>query len=835
MTVGQPGAGTAPHALATSPEPSVPATSSERQGARTGAVCTVRPARVPATAVARRRFTVRGIVQGVGFRPFVHGLAVELGLSGHVSNTGEGVVVEAEGAPDALHRLAVRLRAEAPPLAAVEGVDGEDAVVTGEAGFAILPSRAGGPPRTLVAPDAATCEACLAELTDPTDRRYRHPFLTCTHCGPRFTIVRALPYDRAQTTMAGFPMCPRCAVEYADPADRRFHAQPIACHDCGPRLRLLAAGPGGVDGAAGPPRPVPGDPVAGTRRLLADGAIVAVKGLGGYHLVCDAADDRAVTELRRRKGRGDKPFALMARQLADVEGMVEVGGAERGLLTGAERPIVLLRRRPGGAAPGAPAVSEAVAPGCPDLGLMLPYTPLHHLLFGLPGDPDGPRLLVMTSGNVSGEPLVTDDEEALVRLARLADAWLGHDRAIQVPCDDSVVRVSDGEPLYVRRSRGRAPYPVPLPVSVRPALATGGDLKTVLCLGEGRRAWLSAHIGDMDDLATQLAFERAAGHLETITGVRPRLLATDRHPGYRTGQWARRSTDGRPLVRVQHHHAHIAAAMAEHGLDGRQPVIGVAFDGTGYGDDGAIWGGEILLADYAGYRRFVQLGYVPQPGGDTAVRRPYRMALAHLHAAGLPWAAELPPVAACPPDELRLLERQLDRNLNCAPTSSMGRLFDAVSSLAGICQHAGYEAQAAVALEAAARTAGEDRGTGYTFALRSGVPAGGAAALVADPAPVLAAAVEDVRAGTGPALVAARFHASVAQLVRRVCGLARERTGLATVALTGGVFCNTLLAESAARMLRQDGFTVLRHRLVPPNDGGLALGQLLVAARRRGA
>ncbi|MCK7627151.1 carbamoyltransferase HypF [Streptomyces sp. RS10V-4] len=792
---------------------------------------TVRPPdAAPAAAPVRRRITVRGIVQGVGFRPFVHGLATELGLTGHVSNTGEGVVAEVEGPPGALRRFGARLRAEAPPLAVVEAVDGEDLAASGGTGFTILPSRSTGPARTLVAPDAATCDACLAELTDPADRRYRHPFVTCTHCGPRFTIVRALPYDRAQTTMAGFPMCPRCAAEYADPADRRFHAQPLSCHDCGPRLRLLAAG----DDPAAPPRPVPGDPVAGTRQLLARGAIVAVKGLGGYHLVCDAGDERAVAELRRRKCRGDKPFALMARQLSDVAQLVEVGAEERALLTGPVRPIVLLRRRPDGPAPGAPAVCDAVAPGSPDLGLMLPYTPLHHLLFGLPGDPPGPRLLVMTSGNVAGEPLVTDEADALVRLAGLADAWLTHDRAIQVPCDDSVVRISDGEPLYVRRSRGCAPYPVPLPVPVRPALATGGDLKTVLCLGEGRRAWLSAHIGDMDDLATQLAFERAGAHLETITGVRPRLLATDRHPGYRTGQWAARHTAGRPLVRVQHHHAHIAAAMAEHGLDGRQPVIGVAFDGTGYGDDGAVWGGEILLADYAGYRRFAQLGYVPQPGGDTAVRRPYRMALAHLHAAGLPWTAGLPPVAACPPDELRLLARQLEREVNCAPTSSMGRLFDAVASLAGICQHAGYEAQAATALEAAARTAGADRGPGYTFALRTGAPAGGAA-LVADPAPVLAAAVEDVRAGTGPERIAARFHAAVAGLVRRCCGLARERTGLATVALTGGVFANTLLAEDAARALRQDGFTVLRHRLVPPNDGGLALGQLLVAARRRGA
>ncbi|WP_244943170.1 carbamoyltransferase HypF [Streptomyces inhibens] len=795
------------------------------------------PATALATATARRRITVRGVVQGVGFRPFVHTLATEMGLTGHVTNTGEGVVAEVEGAPAALARFGARILGEAPPLAVVETVDGEDIAPVGGAGFTILPSRAQGPSRTLVAPDAATCDACLAELTDPADRRHRHPFLTCTHCGPRFTIVTALPYDRALTTMDRFPMCPRCAREYADPADRRFHAQPIACHDCGPRLRLLTADP---DDRTRAPHPAPGpDPVADTRRLLATGAIVAVKGLGGYHLVCDATDDHAVTLLRRRKARGDKPFALMARDIADIAHLVRVRDAERALLTGPVRPIVLLRRIHDPApAPGAPTPSRAVAPGSPDLGVMLPYTPLHHLLLGLPGDPPGPRLLVMTSGNLAGEPIVTDDDEAVRRLAHLADAWLTHDRPIRIPCDDSVVRISDGEPLFVRRSRGYAPFPVPLPVPVRPALATGGDLKNVLCLAEGHRAWLSAHIGDMDDLATQLAFEEAEAHLETVTGVRPRLLAADRHPGYRSGQWAARHTDGRPLVRVQHHHAHIAAAMAEHGLDGRRPVIGVAFDGTGYGDDRAVWGGEILLADYDGYRRFGQLAYVPLPGGDTAVRRPYRMALAHLRAAGIDWAEDLPPVAACPPDERRLLARQLERHLNCVPTSSMGRLFDAVSSLAGVCQHAGYEAQAAIELEAAALTAGEDHGPGYAFALRPGPtyparPVG--ADTIADPAPLLTAVVADVRAGTAPALIAARFHTAVADVVRRSCALARERTGLETVALTGGVFANTLLAEATARLLRQDGFTVLRHRRVPPNDGGLALGQIVVAARTAGA
>ncbi|MDX6312621.1 MAG: hydrogenase maturation protein HypF, partial [Streptomyces sp.] len=682
----------------------------------------------------------------------------------------------------------------------------------GGAGFAIVASRTDGPARTLVSPDVATCADCLSELADPADRRHRHPFITCTHCGPRFTIVTGLPYDRAHTTMAGFPMCAACAREYADPADRRFHAQPVACHDCGPRLRLLPT--------AGPD---PVDPVAEARRMLADGAILALKGLGGYHLACDATDSRAVELLRRRKARGDKPFALMARDLAEVEQLAHVGPEERELLTGGVRPVVLLRRR-------AEAVLEAVAPGSPDLGVMLPYTPLHHLLLGLPGDPAGPRLLVMTSGNLAGEPIVTDDAEALDRLAHLADAWLTHDRPIHVPCDDSVVRVCDGERLLVRRARGYAPLPLTLPLPVRPSLAAGGDLKNAFCLAEGRRAWLSAHIGDMDDLATQQAFERAEQQLETITGVRPGVLSADQHPGYRSAQWALRNADGRPVVRVQHHHAHIAAAMAEHGLDGSRQVIGVAFDGTGYGDDGAVWGGEFLLADYDGYRRFAHLAYVPLPGGDAAVRRPYRMALAHLRAAGIDWTPDLPCLAACPPDESRLLDRQLERNLNCVPTSSMGRLFDAVSSLAGVCHRAGYEAQAAVELEAAALAAAGDGGPVYEFGLRPPAP-GTSSALTADPAPVLAAAVDDLRAGTEPALIAARFHAAVAGLVGRTCALAREQHGLDTVALTGGVFANTLLSSACARTLRENGFTVLRHHQVPPNDGGLALGQVLVAAR----
>ena len=768
--------------------------------------------------VRRREVLVRGVVQGVGFRPFVYTLATGLGLAGHVANTSQGVLVEVEGAETALALFCARVAAQAPPLAVVESVDHRELAPAGASGFAILASSGGGPSATLVAPDTATCADCLAELADPADPRYRHPFISCVNCGPRFSIVTGLPYDRSHTTMARFPMCPGCAREYADPADRRFHAQPVACHHCGPRLRLLTARPGGA-----PTESAEDDPVAAARRLLADGAVLAVKGLGGYHLACDAADPAAVARLRQRKNRGSKPFALMARGLAGIERLARVGEAERALLTGPVRPIVLLRRRPGGGEP------EGVAPGSPDLGFVLPYTPLHHLLLGLPGDPPGPGLLVMTSGNRSGEPIVTDDAEALERLAPLADAWLTHDRPIQVPCDDSVVRVCDGEQLTLRRSRGYAPLPVTLPLPVRPALAVGGDLKNTLCLGRGRHAWLSAHIGDMDDLGTQQAFARAEQHLETVTGVRPELLAADRHPGYRSGQWAQRNHDGRPLVRVQHHHAHIASAMAEHGLDGSRRVIGVAFDGTGYGDDGAVWGGEVLLADYDGYQRFARLGYAPLPGGDAAVRRPYRMALAHLYAARIPWTADLPCVQACPPEELRLLERQLERNLNCVPTSSAGRLFDAASSLAGVCHLAGYEAQAAIELEAAALRAGPDDGPGYAFTPAPAPAADGT--VVADPGPVLAAIVADLRAGTAPELIAARFHAAVAGLVRRCCALAARQHGLDTVVLTGGVFGNTLLSAACAEALARDGLTVLRHRRIPPNDGGLALGQLMVAAR----
>ncbi|HEU4946711.1 MAG TPA: carbamoyltransferase HypF [Kribbella sp.] len=748
----------------------------------------------------RSRVLVAGVVQGVGFRPFVYALARELGLSGQVGNTAAGVVAEVEGPAAAVAAFGRRVRTDAPPLAVVSTVVPESLPPVGGTEFVILDSTAGAG-RTLVSPDVATCADCLAEFADPSDRRYRHPFISCTNCGPRFTIITGLPYDRPATTMADFPLCPDCAREYADPADRRFHAQPIACPACGPQLQLVQPG---LETAYDE------DALAAAHALLIDGAILAVKGLGGYHLVCDAGDQAVVTTLRKRKDRGDKPFAVMAADLDVVRRIASVDAAEEELLTGIRHPIVLLRRRPGAA------VAEAVAPGNPDLGVMLPYTPLHQLLFDQPG----PCVLVMTSGNQSGEPIVTNDDEAETRLAGLADAWLGHDRPIHVPCDDSVVRIVDRTELPVRRSRGYAPFPIDLPVPVRPALAVGGDLKNTFCLGDGQYAWLSAHVGDMDDLATLDAFERAEQHLEQLTGVRPELLVTDKHPSYRSRQWAQLNAAGREVIGVQHHHAHLASVMAEHRYEGQ--VIGFAFDGTGFGDDGAVWGGEVLLADYDGFVRDAHLTYVPLPGGDAGVRNPCRMALSHLRAAGLPWDRRLPSVRACGGPELELLDVQLTKDIACAPTSSMGRLFDAVSSLAGVCHRAGYEAQAAIELEGLTSA---DRGLGaYEFAI---------AGEQIDPAPVLTGVVQDVLAGVAPGVVGARFHRGIAELMVTLAERARAARGLSTVALSGGVFVNRVLLSATIAALTAAGFTVLRHHRVPPTDAGLALGQLAVAARAR--
>ena len=757
------------------------------------------------TARRRLRVCAHGVVQGVGFRPFVYTTAAALGLSGSVRNDTSGAIVEVEGDPAEIEQFLARLRDRPPPLAVIESIETHDVPPVGGTGFAIADTSRSDGGRTLVSPDVAMCADCAAEQRDPANRRYRHAFVNCTNCGPRFTIIAALPYDRASTTMASFAMCAECAREYTDPADRRFHAQPVCCPNCGPVLRYRDGDGGLIDGD---------DALSRARQLLRDGGILAVKGLGGYHLACDANDERAVAELRRRKRRGDKPFAVMVPDLPTACAIADIDAPSARLLAGPQRPIVLVPRRRDAR------IADAVAPHNPDLGVMLAYTPLHTLLFGLPGDAAGPPVLVMTSGNLGGEPICFTDDDALERLSHLADGWLMHDRAILVPCDDSVVRVVDGVELPIRRSRGYAPLPIALPVQVPPTMAVGADLKNAMAVADGKYAWLSQHIGDMDDLATLSAFDAAQQHLQKLTSVEPEVLVADAHPLYRSTAWAHRNAAGRPVRTVQHHHAHIAAVMAEHGLDGSQHVLGFAFDGTGYGPDAAVWGGEVLLANYKGYQRLAQLSYVPLAGGDISVLRPYRMALAHLWVAGIAWEPDLPPVAACPADELRVLRHQLETGLGCVPTSSMGRLFDAVSALTGVRQTVAYEAQAAIELEGMAR--GADCGaTSYLF----DVDRSGQTALI-DPTPVVQAVVRNQRDGVPAAVIGARFHHAVADLV---VGLAdEERDASQTVALSGGVFQNALLLQLTLKGLHARGLQVITHRAVPPNDGGVALGQLMV-------
>ncbi|MGV0596748.1 carbamoyltransferase HypF [Mycolicibacterium porcinum] len=750
----------------------------------------------------RLRAGVQGVVQGVGFRPFVYTTAAALGLTGSVRNDTSGAIIEIEGGDAAIDEFLCRLRDHPPPLAVIESIETETIAAAGGTGFVIGDTTRADGGRTLASPDVAMCDQCAAEQRDPANRRYRHPFINCTNCGPRFTIIAALPYDRAATTMAPFEMCSGCAREYADPTDRRFHAQPVCCPNCGPSLSFHE-GAARTSGEAG---------LRYARALLRDGAILGVKGIGGYHLACDAGNHAAVTELRRRKCRGDKPFALMAPDLTGARGIVELGADAARLLHSPAHPIVLLPRRADAS------VAESVAPHNPDLGVMLAYSPIHALLFGLPGDEPAADVLVMTSANLSGEPICYTDVDALGRLSWLADGWLSHDREILVPCDDSVLRVVGGYEFPVRRSRGYAPLPVALPVPVPPTLAVGADQKNTLAVADNRYAWLSAHIGDMDSLATLTAFGLAARQLTSLTGVHPEVIVADAHPGYRSTEWGHRNAGDRPVRTVQHHHAHIAAVMAEHGLT--SPVLGFAFDGTGYGPDGAIWGGELLEAEYKGFTRLAQLKYVPLAGGDLSVRRPYRMALSHLWAAGLRWDADLAPVRACSSAERRALEHQLHTGAGCVPTSSMGRLFDAVSALIGVRQVVDYEAQAAIELEGLARSAEADH-TGYAFAFDTG-----RSPIVVDPAPVLEAALNDVRFGVPTAVIGARFHHAVAGLIVELA-VARAAPGQ-PVALSGGVFQNVLLLRLTLDALRAEGFEVFTHRRVPPNDGGIALGQLLV-------
>ncbi|MCW3840554.1 carbamoyltransferase HypF [Micromonospora yasonensis] len=747
----------------------------------------------------RMHVRVEGIVQGVGFRPFVYALATEYDLAGFVGNDTAGVFVEVEGDADRLAAFVADLSRRAPRLAQVERLTTEAVPPTGRPGFVIVTSVTGAGRDALISPDTATCADCLAEMSDPTDRRHGYPFTNCTNCGPRFTIVEDVPYDRPTTTMAQFPLCSDCAAEYADPGDRRFHAEPVCCPACGPALRLVDA-----DG-----HPLPGEPLDTAVRWLRDGLIVAVKGLGGYHLATRADHDPAVSTLRARKHREEKPFALMAADLRAARTLVDVPPAAEPVLTGARRPVVLLPRRA-----DAP-VAGSVAPGNRELGVMLPYSPLHHLLLARLGIP-----IVLTSGNVSDEPIAHRDDDARRRLARIADGFLTHDRRIHVRTDDSVVRVFRGRELPVRRSRGHVPAPLTLPWRFdRPVLACGAELKNTFCVAKGRRAFVSHHVGDLENYETLRAFTDGIAHFTRLFDVRPEVVAHDLHPEYLSTKYALQREDVE-LLGVQHHHAHIASCLADNGDPG--PVIGVAFDGLGYGPDGTLWGGELLVADLTGYERVGHLGAVPMPGGVAAVREPWRMAAAYLDEIYGDAVPDLP--VRCRHERDWPAMVGLARTGTNAPrTSSAGRLFDAVAAILGLHDRVTYEGQAAIALEQRADPG--ERG-GYR------VEAAGPVPLREVGFGLVRCVVDDLLAEVDPGRIAARFHHGLADAVVRAAGAVRERTGLATVALSGGVFQNMLLLERVVSGLEQDGSRVLVHSRVPPNDGGISLGQAVVAAAR---
>lgn len=759
----------------------------------------------------RRAIAICGIVQGVGFRPYVYGLATRLRLRGFIRNVSGGVLIEVEGDPHTLDHFLDELTAQPPPLARIDELSWSRRPARGDHAFRIESSERDDDSPIFISPDVATCDDCLAELFDPTDRRYLYPFLNCTNCGPRLTIITGSPYDRERTSMASFAMCHRCRAEYDDPANRRFHAQPTACPACGPRLRLLDHSGQIV------PRV---DPLAGAVGALLRGQIGAIKGLGGYHLGCLATEAAAVDVLRRRKHRDEKPFAVMVRDLAAARALCEVTPEEESLLLSPRRPIVLLRRRP------SLALAEGLAPGNPWLGLMLPYTPLHHLLLHeLAGMP-----IVMTSGNRSDEPIAFEDRDALDRLAGIADFFLTHDRPIHLRCDDSVTRVVAGVELPIRRSRGDAPRPIRLPVPCdRPTLALGGQLKATFALGRGRNAFLSHHIGDLDHVEAFRAYGEAIAHYERLFGLSPECLVRDLHPDYASTRYAEGHAGVRPTIAVQHHHAHIASVMAENGLD--EPVIGVAFDGTGYGTDGTIWGGEFLVGDYADFRRAAHLRPVVLPGSERAIREPWRTAAAYLLDAGRDLST-LSTAAA--PATLNTLARIIARRFNCPVTTSAGRLFDAIAAMAGVRHRVSYEGQAAIELEWLATSVAPDGA--YPFAIEECRGERTAqSTLVLDLRPMIVEIAEGVGRALDSRAIARRFHSTMAEAILAVCGRIRAETGLEAVVLSGGVFLNALLTAEAAARLESQGFRVYRHRQVPPNDGGLCLGQLAIAAARQRA
>ena len=807
---------------------------------------------------------VTGIVQGVGMRPFVYREAMAHGICGWVLNAGDGVHIEAHASGAAVDSFVVALSEHAPAAARVERVDVADLEpgawdAADEQGFRIVASRDQTAHTTLVSPDIATCDDCLRELFDPADRRYHYPFINCTNCGPRFTIIRSLPYDRAATSMDRFPMCPTCAAEYADPLDRRFHAQPDACFDCGPHITWREANVSDGTGLEGPGAT---PAIGGTREasdaiiercveLLASGGIVAIKGLGGFHLACDAANEQAVTELRCRKRRSNKPLAVMVRNLADAERLCHVDDVERDLLTGSVRPIVLLRRRAVGGSDDdfsdGFAFAPSVAHDLPELGVMLPYTPLQHLLLAT-AEAHGMHALVMTSGNLSEEPIETDDDLAWEHLvtAGIADALLGNDRAVLSRYDDSVVRVVDGAAMPVRRARGYAPQPLPLPTldgAAPSVLACGPQQKATIALtresANGASAcFVSQHIGDVENGATFDAWNAARTRLEDLFDLAPATLACDLHPSYLSSQWAREQVRERnlPLVEAQHHHAHIASVMAEAIAAGQLApgarVLGIAFDGTGAGTDGTIWGGEFLVAGLTDFERAAHLRAWPLPGGAASVRDARRNAFALLSELGLlehPGAAGI--LGSLDEQTRSITTTMIKRNINSPRTSSMGRLFDAAAAILDICGTATYEGEPAIELEAAAwRALGGKSASSTDSQAGASTPADGSPIL--DPQPLFEALLDGIEAGAPTDRLALNFHIAIARASARIASEICTREGIDTVALSGGVFMNRLLLQLLTRELKDAGLAALVPRTVPVNDGCIAYGQAAVARAR---
>jgi len=752
--------------------------------------------------VPRKSIEITGIVQGIGYRPFVYNLALANSIRGWVLNNEKGVLIDAEGEEEALALFIEGLTSLAPPLARIETLKASSLERQGYSCFEIRQSQGASEGFTLISPDVATCDACLAELLSPGDFRYRYPFINCTLCGPRFTIIKDIPYDRHKTTMAPFTMCPVCRREYENPLDRRFHAQPNACPTCGPSLRL-------VDRKGESP---PGDALDKTLDLLLQGSIVAVKGLGGFHLACSADSPGAVSTLRSRKFREDKPFAVMCRDMEEVRAHCHVHEAEERLLCGPERPIVILDRKEDSS------LAHGVAPFQKTLGVMLPYSPLHHLLLR------GPlKSLVMTSGNVSDEPIAYRNEEARDRLSDIADFFLLHDRDIHMRCDDSVARVFQGRPVVLRRSRGYVPLPIKVSFDTEMILACGAELKNTFSLSRGPYVFVSHHIGDLENLETLLSFEEGIEHFKTLFSIEPKAVAYDLHPEYLSTKFAL-SLEGIPKVGVQHHHAHVVSAMAENGLDGK--VIGVALDGTGFGNDGTLWGGEFLSADLRDFERVAHLRQVPMPGGSMAIKEPWRMALVCLFEAFGPKAMdlELDWVKRRDPQKCETLKRMIEKGVNSPLTSSMGRLFDAVSSLLSVRDTVNYEGQAAVELE---MIADPEEKEPYPFEiLEKEKP------LVIDPMEMVRGIVRDLIRHHSPSRISGKFHRTMARLVVETCRRIRSDSGLDRVVLSGGVFQNALLLSLVFDGLRDKGFEVYTHHLVPANDGGISLGQAVIAHMR---